>query len=170
MHKRWLDPFPLIPGLGLLLVSGSCFVTSSERLVLQCERRRDSCTITASRLVGSVTRPSVTGQLAFAASSLESAQYAPPRPGRRLRARMFSTGEIVLKTTQGVYSFRPYLLAIMDRSRHESQQINAFVRDHHQGELRIVHDTRLSYGLLLSVPFLLGAALVARWIRYAVTA
>jgi hypothetical protein len=170
MHKRWLDPFPLIPGLGLLLVSGSCFATSSERLVLQCERRRDSCTLTVSRLVGSVARPSVTGQLAFAASSLESAQYAPPGRGRRLRARLFSTGEILLKTTQGSYSFRPYLLAIMDKSLHETQQINDFVRDQHRRELRVVHDTRLSYGLLLSVPFLSGAALVARWIWYAVSA
>jgi hypothetical protein len=168
MHKGWLEPFPLFSGLGLLLVSGSCFATSSERLVLQCERRLDSCTLTVSRLVGSVTRPSVSGQIAFAASSLESAQYTSYRQGRHRRARVFSTGEIVLKTTQGFYSFRPYLLAIMDKSLRESQQINAFVRDREQGELHVVHDTRLSYGLVLTVPFLLGAALVARWIRNAV--
>src|SRR3989304_8370811 len=141
MPKGWLEPFPLIPGLGLLLFSATCFVSQSERLVLECNRGHDRCTITVEKHLGPVRQPTLTGALPFSASSLLAAEHTPSRSRD-------DTGDLVLKTAHGPYRFPPYPLPPMAASLLRAEEINEFIRDERQQELRVVHDTRPAYALL----------------------
>src|SRR5262249_47271663 len=140
------------------------YVTSSERLVLECDRRSDRCTITVTRFLGPMPDPTLGGTLAFAASSLENAQYTPPPRAHQRWPLLPPGGALDLRTSHGSYAFSRYPLAVAGNTRSEAYAINNFVEDHTLQHLRVVHDTRPDWALLLGAPSVLGLVLVGKWV------